>query len=273
MQELISSYKNPKIKKILNLQKSSERKSQNLFIVEGFREIKLALETDHLLDSVYICKDILGNNRYDELKSKIINPIDEFEISKSVFEKIAYRENSDGIIALIVSKTINIHDLKLSQNPLIIVLEAVEKPGNIGAILRTADAANVDAVLICDPKTDIYNPNVIRSSMGCLFTNQVVACSAREAIEWLVKNNITIFPTSLDTEKYYHQVDFSKPSAIIMGTEDTGLTGKWLSPEFKQIKIPMNGKIDSINVSNATAIIVFEALRQRNFRFKLTTVK
>jgi len=267
MQELISSHQNPKIKKILSLQKSSERKSQNLFVVEGLREIKLALEANHQLHSIYICKEIIGVERYSELKDLIKSPIDEYEISKPIFEKIAYRENSDGIIALVVPKIITLENIKLRTNPIIIVLESIEKPGNIGAILRTADAANVDAVIICNPKTDIYNSNVIRSSVGCLFTNQVVACTTEEAINWLRKQNISIFPTHLNAKEYYHQADFKQPSAIIMGTEDTGLSDKWISPEFKQIKIPMNGKIDSMNVSNATAIVVFEAMRQRNFNY------
>jgi RNA methyltransferase, TrmH family len=267
MQEIISSHKNPKIKNIVNLQKSSERKSQNLFIVEGLREVKLAVEANHKLQSIYICKEILGVTRYLELKNIIINPIDEYEISKSVFEKIAYRENSDGIIALVVPQLLTFTNLKLRQNPFIIILEAIEKPGNIGAILRTADAANVDAVIICNPKTDLFNPNVIRSSVGCLFTNQVVTCNSEEAIEWLNKSNIQIYATSLNAKEYYHQVDFTMPSAIVMGTEDIGLSGKWFVPEIKHIKIPMNGKIDSMNVSNATAIVTFEALRQRNFIF------
>ncbi len=266
MQELISSNKNPKIKNILNLQKSSERKSQNLFIVEGLREIKLALEANHKFHSIYICKEIIGDIKYYEIKKLIIKDVEEFEITKSVFEKIAYRENSDGIIALVVPKTISLNDLELSKTPLIIILESIEKPGNIGAILRTADAANVDAVIICNPITDIFNPNVIRSSVGCLFTNQVATCTSEEAIKWLKKNKIQICATYLEATDYYHQVDFTQPSAIIMGTEDKGLSDKWLTPELRQIKIPMNGKIDSMNVSNATAIVIFEALRQRNFK-------
>jgi RNA methyltransferase, TrmH family len=266
MQDLISSHKNPKIKTILDLQKSSERKTRNLFVVEGLREIKLALEAGHKLHSIYICIDIIGNGRYEKLKELSGESIEEFRISRSVFEKIAYRENSDGVIALVANKIINLERLQLSENPLIIILEAIEKPGNIGAILRTADAANVDAVIICNPKTDIYNPNVIRSSVGCVFTNQVVASTTEEAIEWLKSKKIQMFATSLNTDLFYYKVDFKNPCALIMGAEDTGLSDKWYNADTTPIKIPMNGKIDSLNVSNATAIVVFEAIRQRNFR-------
>jgi TrmH family RNA methyltransferase len=266
MQDLISSHKNPKIKTILDLQKSSERKTRNLFVVEGLREIKLALEAGHKLQSIFICIEILGNDRYEKLKGFSGKSFEEFRISRSVFEKIAYRENSDGVIALISPELLNLKKLQLSENPMIIVLEAIEKPGNIGAILRTADAARMDAVIICNPKTDIYNPNVIRSSVGCVFTNQVVACKTEEAIEWLKRKNIQIFATSLNTDLFCYTVDFRTPCALVMGAEDTGLSDNWYHADTTAIKIPMNGKIDSMNVSNAAAIVVFEAIRQRNFR-------
>jgi RNA methyltransferase, TrmH family len=169
-----------------------------------------------------------------------------------------------GVVALAKPKKISFETLKLSQNPLLLVLEKVEKPGNLGAILRTADAANVDAVIICDPQTDIYNPNVIRSGIGCVFTKQVVACSNKECIAFLKEKGISIFSTALTASKPYTEINFTVAAAIVMGTEATGLTQEWLENSTQNIIIPMLGEIDSMNVSVSAAIVVFEALRQRN---------
>jgi TrmH family RNA methyltransferase len=190
-----------------------------------------------------------------------------YEITVPVFEKMAYRENSDGIIAQVVSKFMTLENLELRSDPLIIVLEKVEKPGNLGAVLRTADAAEADAVLVCDPLTDIYNPNVIRSSIGCVFSMQVVCCSSQEALGWLKQNKIKSYAAALTAKKWYHENDLSGAVAIVLGTEADGLSEFWLSKSDDQIKIPMLGTIDSLNVSNATAVMVYEAMRQRNFRW------
>ncbi len=144
-----------------------------------------------------------------------------------------------------------------------IILESVEKPGNLGAILRTADAAAVDAVIVCDPQTDIYNPNVVRSSVGALFTVQTAVCSSKEAMDWLDQHSIALYAAELEAAELYQNVDFSVPSAIVMGTEAEGLTNSWLNYATKRIKIPMRGKIDSLNVSVSTAVLTFEAMRQR----------
>jgi TrmH family RNA methyltransferase len=188
------------------------------------------------------------------------------KITKQVFDKLAYRENRDGLIALVQATYKSLADIKLSANPLIIVLESIEKPGNLGAILRTADAAYVDAVIVCDKKTDIFNPNVIRSSLGCVFTNQVVTCSADECLTWLEEKKIKSYAAALTATKFYHQADFKNASAIFMGTEADGLSDTILNNANQQIKIPMSGKIDSLNVSTSCSIIVFEAKRQRDFK-------
>jgi TrmH family RNA methyltransferase len=183
-----------------------------------------------------------------------------------VFDKIAVRENSGGVLAVAEQKTHRLDEIKLKENPLVLVLESVEKPGNLGAILRTADAAGVDAVIICDPQTDFYNPNVIRSSIGCLFTVQTASASSEETLAWLKKNNIAVYCTYLKASQRYHLVDFKKPCAIVMGTEATGLSEVWVNASTANIIIPMQGAIDSMNVSTATAVVVFEAKRQRNFK-------
>jgi len=267
MNEQISSTKNPKIKFILSLQKSSERRKHNLFLVEGLREIELALSAGHTFHSVYICNEIAGKEITEKMNFVYMSALPIEYIHRNVFDKLAYRENSDGLIAIAIPKKISLENLLFKKNPLIIVIESVEKPGNIGAILRTADAAGVDAVIICNPRTDLYNPNVIRSSVGCIFTNQVIVSNSGDVKKWLKENKINVFAATLNAETVYHQVNFTLPFAIIMGTEDKGLSDNWLTADLQQIKIPMNGKIDSLNVSNATAIIVFEALRQRAFKF------
>jgi len=263
MAEQIISAQNPKIKNILKLQqKSSERKKQNLIVIEGLREIKLAKGAGITLKSIFFCPEIISE---DEI-IKTFHPISSIvEISLDIYHKLAYRGSTEGIIALAEPTYLTLNKVTLRKNPLIIVLESVEKPGNLGAILRTADAAKIDAVIISDPLTDIYNPNVIRSSIGCVFTNQVIACSSDEAIAWLKENRIKTYAASLTATQKYHEKDLTAPTAIIMGTEANGLTDKWLKNTDEQIIIPMSGAIDSLNVSTSTAIIVFEAMRQRNF--------
>jgi TrmH family RNA methyltransferase len=263
MIERITSIQNPKIKNIVKLQqKSSERKKQNLIVIEGLREIGLASRSGMSLKSLFICTDIIP---YEYVLNDLKSEIQTITVTKEIFEKIAYRGSTEGVIALAEPKKNNLNDVHLGQNPLVIVLESVEKPGNLGAILRTADAAKVDAVIICDPLTDIYNPNVIRSSVGCVFTNQIVACSSDETINWLKEKEIKSYAAALTAKKNYHEIDFKGGTAIVMGTEADGLTDKWLIESNEQIIIPMSGEIDSLNVSTSTAILVFEAMRQRNF--------
>ncbi len=258
----ITSTQNPKVKSLLALEKPRERRKQQLFIVEGKKEIGLALEAGYKIGTIFFCDEMVSESELAELslENKLLIPV-----SKEVFDKIAIRESTGGMIAVAEQKTHRLAEIKLSKNPLLLILEGVEKPGNLGAVMRTADAAGVDAVIICDPQTDFYNPNVIRSSVGCVFTNQLAAATSEEAIAWLKKNNISIFCTYLKAAKPYHQIDFTKPAAIVMGTEAIGLSDVWVKNSTANIIIPMNGKIDSMNVSNATAVVVFEALRQRGF--------
>lgn len=262
---MITSLQNSSIKNIVKLYKSSkERRDQQLFVIEGARELSLALQSNYSIKSVYVCREMFINTKYpDVLDTLSDNAI--FDISSSVFEKIAYRENTDGIVALAEPRQHSLSNIKLSDNPFIIILESVEKPGNLGAVLRTADAAAVDAVVVCDNQTDLYNPNVIRSGVGCLFTLQTAICSSEEALEWLKANNINVYAAELNGASQYNKVDYTTPSAIVMGTEADGLTDFWINNAKERIKIPMRGKIDSLNVSVSTAIITFEAMRQRGF--------
>ncbi|MDD3789109.1 MAG: TrmH family RNA methyltransferase [Petrimonas sp.] len=261
---IITSLQNPAIKNIVKLSKSRERKNQQLFLIEGARELSLARASDFFIEAVYVYREMFAGTKYPDVLDGLSGDR-VFEISQPVFQKIAYRENSDGIIALAKPKSHTLNDLKLSSNPFLIILETVEKPGNLGAILRTADAAAVDAVIICDPQTDLYNPNVVRSSVGGLFTVQTAVCTSPEAIGWLKASNIASYAAELQAAEFYQNIDFIHPCAIVMGTEAEGLTDFWLKNATKRIKIPMRGKIDSLNVSVSTAVLTFEAMRQRGF--------
>jgi RNA methyltransferase, TrmH family len=259
----ITSTQNPKVKSLLALEKPRERRKQQLFIVEGRKEISMALEAGYKIGNLFFCDELISENEIpNDLKDdKLLIPV-----SREVFDKIAIRESTGGMIAVAEMKLHSLDRIQLSNNPLLLILEGVEKPGNLGAILRTADAANVDAVIICDPQTDFYNPNVIRSSLGCVFTKQVASATSEETIAWLKKEHIAIYCTYLKASQQYHLIDYTKPSAIIMGTEATGLTDVWVSNSSSNIIIPMLGKIDSMNVSTAAAVVVYEAKRQRNFK-------
>jgi TrmH family RNA methyltransferase len=260
---ILSSTSNPKIKFLLSLEKPRERRKQQLFIIEGRKEIMRALEAGYKIGNIFYCIDQLSEKDLgpELVKDKLVIPV-----TQEVFDKIAIRENSGGIVAVAEMKTHNLAEVKTSGTPLYLILESVEKPGNLGAILRTADAAGVDAVIICDPQTDVYNPNVIRSSIGCLFTQNVAVATSAETIAWLQKHGFAIWCTYLPASKPYFEVDFRKPGAIVMGTEATGLSAEWIKVASSNIIIPMLGKADSMNVSTSAAVVVFEARRQRGFK-------
>ncbi len=266
MIKLITSLQNPLVKNILLLQeKPRERKIQNLIVIEGLREIRLALVAGFTVSSLLYCKEFIGDKDLQALLSQSISSFEIAEVTPEIYNRMAYRKDHEGVIVLANPRRTRFNDLKISACPLVLVLETVEKPGNLGAILRTADAANLDAVIICDPQTDIYNPNTIRSSIGCIFTIPVVTTSTDLAIAWLRSNKIKMFGTALTATHSYHESHFRNPAAIIMGSEASGLSQKWLDEADLLIKIPMKGKIDSMNVSVSAGIVVYEALRQRNF--------
>ena len=254
---MITSKTNPKIKNIIKLEKASERREQNRILIEGRREIERAVACGFEIDTLFVCPDIAHDGAGMTARSVE-------EVSLEVFEKIAYREGSDGLLAVAIPKYADLQQFKpKKKNPLIIVLETVEKPGNLGAVMRTADAAGVDGVIIADPRTDLYNPNAIRASVGCIFSVPLFACSSEECIKWLKDNKITIYCTYLKASIDYLDADFKKASAIVMGTEATGISQQWVDAADQNIIIPMNGIADSLNVSVTTAIVTFEAVRQR----------
>lgn len=261
----ITSIQNSYIKNLLKLQeKSRERKKQGLFIIEGKREISLAIETNYEFDTILFYVDLISEDEVLHLFNENVNRI---EISKEVYQKLAYRDSTEGIIAVTKTKDFSLKNIEFkNEKPLILVAESIEKPGNVGALLRTADAANVDAVFIADPKSDLYNSNIIRSSVGCLFTNQIATGSSEEIISFLKEKNIDIYAATLQNSNEYHKVNYMNSAAIVVGTEATGLSEIWREKATQNINIPMQGKIDSMNVSVAAAIVIFEAKRQRNFK-------
>ena len=271
--ETITSAQNPKIKNLLLLQeKSKARKEQGLFVVEGRRELEHCLEAGFKVRTVFICPEIIDSaenyfsqgfakNQFSAESSAVDVVV--IEIPEPLYRKVAYRESTEGIMAEVEYRSLSLRDLKLPENPLVMVLESVEKPGNLGAVLRSADAAGVDAVIFCDPLTDLYNPNLIRASIGAVFTVPTVAASSEETIAFLQERGIQILTAQLQDSSLYYDIDMRRGTALVMGTEATGLTDLWRKAASAHIRIPMLGRLDSLNVSVSAAILLFEAVRQR----------
>lgn len=268
----ITSAQNPKIKEVAALmEKSRERRTKRLFIVEGIRETEACIRNGYTIRSIFFNNQIINSQQILNIfPTKTGSSADSlpalFSVTPAAYSKIAYRENTEGIVAVVEEKRLTLESIKFGkkwEQPLVLVVESVEKPGNLGALLRTADACGIDAVLVCDPLTDLYNPNLIRSSLGGIFTNQVVACSNEDALAWLRAHNINILTAQLQDSKWYYDTNMSSPTAIVMGTESTGLTEFWRQASNAKIKIPMLGELDSLNVSVSAAILCYEAVRQR----------
>ncbi len=286
MPEVITSPSNPKVKRLLALQqKSSARREAGLFVVEGRRELQHCIDAGFEIDTVFYCPSFLasGSGELPLKTSGCAGPLplpseagpsllrsrgwlrfsEAVAASPKEYAKIAMREGTEGVIAEVRAKERRLEDLALPERPLVVVLESVEKPGNLGAVLRSADAAGVDAVLFCDPLTDLWNPNLIRASIGAVFTVPCVACSSAEAIAFLKARGIRILTAQLQDSSLYYDCDMTVGTALVMGTESTGLTDAWREAADAHIRIPMLGRLDSLNVSVSAAILLFEAVRQR----------
>jgi TrmH family RNA methyltransferase len=251
----ITSLQNPRVKHIVRLRDDKrQRREDGVMLVEGYDEIQLALAAGHQPRTLISAPELI---------SRHIGGIDaeSVTVNRAVFEKISYRENPDGWLAIFPIPHASFEDLKLSKSPLVIVAESVEKPGNLGAILRTAEAARVDALLACDPRVDLWNPNVVRASRGAVFSVPTVECDSASALEWLQRREIRILAATPSAEAVYSDIDLCEPVAIAVGTEDEGLSDFWMSNADVKVKIPMLGKVNSLNVSVSTALIVYEAVR------------
>lgn len=285
--ETITSAQNRKVKELLTLvEKSKERSAAGLFVVEGQRELGHCLDAGFIPETLFICGEVMavqnnavngaktghltenieGKDGLDALiaKAEALNPrLGVVQIPAFLYEKVAYRGSTEGIIAEVHSVPRSLEDLRLGERPLVMVLESVEKPGNLGAVLRSADAARADAVIVCDPLTDIWNPNLIRSSVGAVFSVPVAVCTSADAIAFLKKRGIRILTAQLQDSEWYYDTDMTGATALVMGTESTGLTQAWRDSADAHIKIPMLGRLDSLNVSVSAAVLLYEAVRQR----------
>jgi TrmH family RNA methyltransferase len=254
----ITSLQNPRVKQIVKLRDDKrERQHEGTMLVEGYDEIALALAAGYLPRTLLVAPE-LTRRQMESVAAETLT------VSSAVFEKMSYRENPDGWLALFPIPHVSLDDLKLGASPLIILAESVEKPGNLGAILRTADAARVDAVLVCDPRVDTYSPNVVRASRGTIFTVPVVETKGAQALVWLQRRGIRILAATPSAEDEYTRQDLRGPLAVALGTEDEGLTALWMNQADLKVKIPMMGKVNSLNVSIAAALIIYEAVRQRS---------
>ena len=273
--ETITSAQNPKIKNLLLLQeKSKARREQGLFVVEGRRELEHCIEAGFRVRTVFVCPEVAGADFSTSLETTVSCHSEEaegrrenlhiVEIPEALYRKVAYREGTEGVLAEVEVRERRLEDLALSEHPLVMVLESVEKPGNLGAVLRSADAARADAVIVCDPLTDLWNPNLIRASIGAVFTVPTVCASSAETIDWLKSRGIRILTAQLQDSSWYYDTDMTGGTALVMGTESTGLTDVWRRAADAHIRIPMLGRLDSLNVSVSAAILLFEAVRQRN---------
>ncbi|OWY23533.1 RNA methyltransferase [Sphingobacteriales bacterium UPWRP_1] len=265
MVKQINSPANPLIKQVIALNNAADRKETGLFLVEGLRETALALKAGYHAEHLLYCPKFTQAAHLEAVAPPaILQQADMAEVSEAVFEKIAYRKQAPNVVAVCRIRALPPENLQLSANPLLVVLETVEKPGNLGAILRTADAAGIDALLLCDPQTDVFNPNVIRSSLGAVFTCPVAVCSSQEAVTYLQKRHIRIISAALTPQAIpYHTANLTAPCALAFGSEAFGLSEQWLQLSDEQVIIPMWGQVNSLNVSVSAGILIYEAQRQR----------
>lgn len=273
--ETITSAQNRKIKDLQALvEKSKARGAAGLFVVEGQRELGHCLDAGFVPETLFVCGEVTGHlveniEGKDGLetlvaKAEALNPrLTVVQIPAFLYEKVAYRGSTEGIIAEVRAVPRRLSDLKLGKTPLVMVLESVEKPGNLGAVLRSADAAGADAVIVCDPLTDIWNPNLIRSSVGAIFSVPVAVCTSEDAIAFFKERRIRILTAQLQDSEWYYAADMTAGIALVMGTESTGLTQSWRDAADAHIKIPMLGRLDSLNVSVSASVLLYEAVRQR----------
>ena len=271
---MITSLQNPLVKAVAGLNRRRERQREGLFLIEGERELRHAVGGGIVLEKVLCCEELLvGNERLTDLAevSKLVGKAEVVQVSAQVFAKIAYRDGGGGVLAVGRIPAGDIGEVKLGEEALVLVVEGLEKPGNLGALLRTADGAGVDAMIVCGEGVDLYSPNVVRSSLGALFTVKVLALTFEQTREWMTANNIRAIVTSPAAEQDYCQVDYAGRVALVLGSEKAGLSARWLDGGGEAVRIGMTGAMDSLNVSCSGAILLYEAVRQRNARANANT--
>lgn len=263
--EKITSRQNPRIKQAARLREGRERQRTGRFIIDGAREISRALEAGIVPIEAFVCDVLADSNECRQAVLRIEqSPAEVVSVSPDVFAKLAYGERNDGVVVVAETPIRHLNALRLPQNPLLAVLERIEKPGNVGAILRSADAAGVDAVIVVDGGTDLYNPNTIRASLGTVFRPNVCTAAVAETIAWLREQSLNIYATRPDAQLLYTTIELRAGAAIVLGSESHGLSEAWHAAEVTPIRLPMHGIADSLNVSIAAAVLFYEALRQRS---------
>jgi len=260
---IITSKQNPAIKKLVTLRRRRARDQAGVAIIDGYEELSCALDAGVRIQTLYYCPELMGNGHTQRLQTLLASGVQAVELSRDVFEKAAYREGPDGWLAVVPSPATSLNELKPTKNMLLLVCETIEKPGNLGAMVRTADAAGVDAIISVDGVTDWANPNVIRASKGAVFTVPVVNATAQQTYDWLTQNNVHIVASTPDTSVNFTQADLTKSVALCVGSEKYGHSDWWLQHANQRVVIPMVGKVNSLNVATSAALLMYEAVRQR----------
>jgi TrmH family RNA methyltransferase len=268
MERHLTSIHNLQVKQVLHLRDRHERDKTRLFLIEGYREILRATDADWKLDKLLICSDLfLGSNEHALIQRIASRGTSVITTSEKVFRKMSYRDRPDGLLAIAPQRSMSLNDLYEKKQgvklPFYVVAEAIEKPGNLGTILRSSDAVGVSGLIVCDRCTDIYNPNVVRASVGTLFTVPTVEAEGEETLQWLKAQGIAILAATPQASHEFTQVDLVRPLAIAVGTEQLGLSERWMKQADLQVRIPMNGVADSLNVAMATTLLLYEVYRQR----------
>jgi TrmH family RNA methyltransferase len=262
MDSLITSLQNPKVKEAVKLRDRRPREESGLFLIEGYRELKRACDAGRKVQTLFYCPELFLGSNEEALKEQCKAAL-HLKCTREVFAKISYRDRPDGLLAIAPQVHLKLSDLKLKKNPFLVIAESIEKPGNLGTILRSCDAAGADAVIVCDPTTDIHNPNVVRSSVGTLFTLPVLEASSEETLVFLKEQKISIVAGTPHAKLTFTQANFQIPLAIVVGTEQYGLTENWMKRADQAVRIPMFGVADSLNVASATTLLLYEVVRQR----------
>lgn len=262
MNELITSRRNPRILAVAQLRETRHRRESQRILIDGHRELARATDAGVTVEQIFVCRDILGEKSLPATNVRI-KPPEIVEVTAQVFERISYGERNDGFVAVAQRPKISLADLCLPPAPLIAIIEGVEKPGNLGAILRSADAAGVSAVLAIDEATDIYGPNVIRASLGAVFCVPIVETTAAEVKDWLQNKKMTLISATPEATTIYTDLNYTGPTALLFGSEAKGLTSGWTGSNVLAARVPMHGRVDSLNVSITAALFFYEALRQR----------
>ena len=260
----ITSLQNPRVKDAVRLRDRRHREKQGRILIDGARELALAVEAGVRLVELFVCEPLLKSQQAKRVVAELSgSAVEVLQVSEPVLGKLAFGDRAEGLLGVATTPQRGLRDLVLPDNPLVAVLEGVQKPGNLGAVVRSADAAGLDAVIVADGRTDLFNPNAIRASLGTLFTMPLASAGSRETLDWLGGQGLSIFAARVEASVAYTEADYRGPAAIVLGSEARGLTDAWVADQVTTVGLPMLGSADSLNVSATAAVLFYEALRQR----------